>query len=179
MQENTDILKAIFAAIMIFAALGMIFARKPVYASLCFLLTLLASSALFFELRAEIIGVLQLLVYGGATLVVFMFVIVLFQDAHHHIQEALPQSKPLLLSVACILFLGSLLLLGAGFIGFIPEEGELIEGFGQMQTLGKELYTNYFFPFEVVSLVFLVALVGALYVARKDAAHINVPRGRN
>ena len=158
-----------FGIILLLASLGVITARKPVYASLSFLLAVLALSALFFQLHAEVIGAMQLLVYGGATLVVFMFIIVLFQDAHKKIDNTQGQSYPFLLGLAAALFVVMILLFGISLSNLIPREQELVVGFGLAKPLGLELYSSYFLPFEIVSLIFLVALIGALYIAKKGS----------
>lgn len=164
----TDPLQWFFGAILLLASLGVITTRTPVYASLSFLLAVLSMSALFFQLQAEVIGMMQLLVYGGATMVVFMFIIVLFQDAHKHINDFLPQSYPLLLCSACVAFVAMVFVLCNALKGLVQHEREIADGFGYAKPLGEELYTKYFFPFEAVSLIFLVALIGALYIAKKS-----------
>ena len=69
------------------SSLGVILVKKPVHASLCFLLTLIDSGAFYLQLHAEFIAVMQVLVYAGAIFVIFMFVIILFQDAHEQIEQ--------------------------------------------------------------------------------------------
>ncbi|CRX38951.1 NADH-quinone oxidoreductase subunit J [Estrella lausannensis] len=161
------ILEAFLGLILIFSSLGVILAKKPVYSCLFFLLTLLTLATLYIELFTEFIGLLQVLVYGGAILVLFMFVIVLFQDAHEQIVN-LPA-----MSSYPLLFMGGISLIGAfsyfcyRIFGFENPREEVREGFGSIHSIGKTLYLDYFFPFEVASLMILVALIGALYIGRK------------
>lgn len=157
----------LLSILLILAALGVILARKPVHSALSFLLTLLTLASLYFQLSADIIGVMQILVYGGAILVIFIFVIVLFQDAYTQILKFKPQSSRFLL------FLGlSSLVLSFGYFGkkLLGQNGQIAplpQGFGTIESLGETLYTDFFFPFEAVTLLFLMAAVGALYVGRK------------
>lgn len=157
----------ILGCILILSSFGVILLEKPVHASLSFLLTILTLAALYLQLSADFIGVLQILVYGGAILVIFVFVIVLFQDAYVQIQKFKPLSSSLLL------FLGaSSLVISFGFLGkklyeMNAEEASIPEGFGTVESLGKILYIDFFFPFEAVTLLFLLAAIGALYIGRK------------
>lgn len=158
----------VLGAILILSSLGVILLREPVHASLSFLLTLLTLSAFYLQLSAQFISVMQILVYAGAILVIFMFVIVLFQDAHHEIASFKPKSSFLLLISAAGCFVMALLILAKEFITLPALKKELPEGYGMVQTLGHALYVDYFFPFEAVILLFLIAIVGALYIGKKE-----------
>lgn len=146
---------------------GVILASKPVYASLSFLLTLLSLAALYLELSASFIAVMQILVYAGAILVIFMFVIVLFQDAYMEIAKQKAKSAPLLIKAAAGTLLLALIYLGIKING-THQVKKLPEGFGTVESLGKALYLDFFFPFEAIVIIFLIALVGALYIGKKE-----------
>lgn len=161
------IIQIILGLTLICSSLGVILARRPVYAALSFLLTLLALAALYLQLSAEFISVMQVLVYAGAILVLFMIVIMLFQDAAFAIAKREAQSSPFLLFLAASAFLLAFLILGMRFAGLQNGEAGLPADFGTVQALGKALYLDFFFPFEAAILLFLVAVVGALYIGRK------------
>ena len=154
--------------ILILSSLGVIIAQRPIYASLSFLLSLIALAATYSELSAEFIAVMQILVYAGAILVIFVFVIVLFQDAHLKIGQYKAKSKPELLAIAITIFLAAFIFFARRFINHVPERAPLTEDFGSAQGLGEALYLNFFFPFEAIILLFLVAIIGSLYIAKKD-----------
>lgn len=160
-------LQWILGIILILSSLGIILSRSSVNACLSFLLTLLALAALYLQLSAQFIAVMQVLVYAGAILVLFMYVVMLFQDAYKEISQVKGKSTPLFLFIAAAAFLLSLIFLGSQFIGLSPNTKQLPEGYGSVQALGKALYVDFFFPFEAVVLLFLVAVVGALYMAKK------------
>jgi NADH-quinone oxidoreductase subunit J len=160
-------IQAILSIIIILSSLGVIIARKPVHACLSFLLTLITLAAFYLELNAQFIGVMQVLVYAGAILVIFMFVIVLFQDAHQHIALYPSRSSRLLIFIAAAAFLATMLALSIRFITLTPIKNALPPDYGTVQSLGKTLYLDFFFPFEAVVLMFLIAVVGALYIGRK------------
>lgn len=157
----------ILGSILIFSSIGVISARKPVHASLSFLLTLVMLAAFYLALSAEFIAVMQVLVYAGAILVIFMFVIVLFQDAHQQISKFHAMSKPFLLLIAGILLIAAFIFFGQKVADLTPTSQRLPEGFGTVQALGEALYIDFFFPFEAVILLFLVAVIGAHYIGKK------------
>ena len=156
----------ILATVLILSSFGVILLRKPVHASLSFLLTLLMLAALYLQLSAQFISAMQILVYAGAILVIFVFVVVLFQDAYQQISKFEEQSSPFLLFTAAAAFLVTLFIFGRELIG-ITATNSLPAGYGTVQTLGKALYIDFFFPFEAVVFIFLIAVIGALYIAKK------------
>lgn len=162
-----DAVQLILGAILIVSALGVILSRKPVISCLWFLLTLGTLATIYLQLYAQFIAVMQLLVYAGAILVIFMFVIVLFQDAHIQLEKYRPQSSKLLLSIAGVAFFAMLLWLGKSFLGITVNQPHLSENYGTVQALGEKIYLDFFFPFEAVIMLFLVAIIGALYIGRK------------
>lgn len=157
----------ILGLVLVLSSLGVVLTTKPVHASLSFLLTLLALAAFYLRLSAHFIAAMQVLVYAGAILVIFMFVIVLFQDAHSQLSKQPPRSTAALLALAGVSFLGALILFGIQLFDGTLAEGLLPENYGTVQALGKALYLDFFFPFEAVILLFLVAVVGSLYMGKK------------
>jgi len=157
----------ILGFIIVLSSLGMILVKKPVHSCLCFLSTLIALAAVYLQINAPFLAMMQILVYAGAILVIFMFVIVLFQDAHAKIATLKPGSR------SWLLLLGSLSLIAAVLwleeylthlsFGHRIDQSEL----GSAHSLGMALYTEFFFPFEALSLLFLIAVVGALYIGKK------------
>jgi len=159
--------EAILGTVAILSALGVILARKPVYAGLSFLLTLIMLSGLYLQLSAHFIAAMQILVYAGAILVIFMFVIILFQDAHQQIEKYQAGSAWLLVGVAAFLFASALGFVGSKLLGRGVTTG-VSEGFGTVQSLGKSLFLQYFFPFEAITLIFLIAVIGTVYIGRRE-----------
>lgn len=158
----------LLGSLLVISSFGVLIAPKPVHACLAFLVTLLSLAALYLQLSAEFVAVMQVLVYAGAILVIFMFVIVLFQDAHQQLELHPPQSRLWFLYVAGSVFLITLVFLGKQFVGMGPSDAPLPKDYGQAHSLGHQLYVEYFFPFEAVILIFLVAVVGALYIGKKE-----------
>ncbi len=167
-MEFPTFLHSIIGSLLILSSLIMIIAKKPMYSCLAFLFTLILLASLFIALSAEFIGIMQILVYAGTILVIFVFVVVLFQDAYQQIEKYESQSQPILLWGAVSLLLLALFFSAMrwGILPLTPIDSPA--GFGTAQNLGKALYVEGFFPFEAVVLLFLVAIVGTLYIAKKD-----------
>lgn len=153
---------------LILSSFGVISLKKPVHAALSFLLSLLCLAALYLELSAEFIAVMQVLVYAGAILVLFMFVIILFQDAHEQIAESKAQSSPILIGFAFLVLTGGLLFFAAKLFAHQVYPHPLPDAFGTVEALGRSIYLDFVFPFEVVVMLFLTAIVGALYTGKKE-----------
>lgn len=154
--------------LLILSSLGVLIARKPIYASLSFLLSLVVLAAFYLQLSAHFIAVMQILVYAGAILVIFIFVMILFQDAHQQIAHHEAKSQPLLLFSALLTFLLAFIFFGSRLVHLPPLKEDLSKGFGTVQALGQALYVDFFFPFEAVTVLFLVAIVSALYIAKRE-----------
>jgi NADH-quinone oxidoreductase subunit J len=167
MLPSATIAQWLLGLILVLSSLGVILVRKPVHACLSFLLTLLTLAALYLQLSAEFIATIQILVYAGAILVIFMFVIVLFQDAHQKIEEDQSKSSKALLTIAGIAFVIALVQIAQQLLGLVSTTENLPADYGTVQAIGKALYIDFFFPFEAIVMVFLIAIVGALFIGKK------------
>lgn len=167
MIATDNISQWILGFLLILSSMGVIITKKPVHSSLFFLFALLMLAAIYLQLSAHFIAVMQVLIYAGAILVIFMFVIVLFQDAYLKIAAIQAQSWFPFLFFAGSVMLLTFVFVGKQFLGLSHLHEGLPEGFGSVEYLGRALYLDFFFPFEAVVLIFLVAVVGALYIAKK------------
>jgi len=170
MNFEATLPQMVIGLLLILSSLGVILSKKPIYSSLYFLATLLMLAALYLQLSAEFIAVMQVIVYAGAILVIFMFVIILFQDAHGQISKFKSQCYTPILVGSGVIFLLSLLFLGNRLMGIHSINAEPPAAFGSPESLGWALYIDFFFPFEAVILLFLVALIGALYIGKKEVS---------
>jgi NADH-quinone oxidoreductase subunit J len=166
MNFSLTLVDAVLGGLLVLSSLGTILLRQPVHACLSFLLTLLLLSSIYVTLSAEFIGVMQILVYAGAILVLFMFVIVLFQDAHQALHQFMPRSSRLLAIASASLFILAFLFF-EWQIKDVQATDSLSAGYGTVEALGKDLYDTFFFPFEAMLPLFLVAIVGSVYIARR------------
>ena len=161
------------AAVAVAAAVGVIASKNPVHAAMSLLLTFLAVAGLFVLQRAELIAAVQVLVYAGGVMVLFLFVIMLVNvrtlpSQQHYVRRLVPAAIVIGVLVAGLVGVG----VWAGFRGPAGPIGPLVsvEGtvMGNTEAVGWSLYRDYLLPFEVVSIVLLVAMIGAIVMGRND-----------
>jgi NADH-quinone oxidoreductase subunit J len=163
----TPALFVAFAAVLVVSSLLVILHRNPVTSAL-FLVTAFCSLAgIYLLLHAEFLGMVQVIVYAGAIMVLFLFVIMylnLKHDVETGVQIALNRGLGWILG-------GVLLAEGVLFLGRPwapgPVEPVVPAIAGNTQAVGQLLYTRYLFPFEITSMVLLVAMVGAIIISRR------------
>jgi len=162
-----------FAAVAVIASLLVIAQRNPIYSVLLLIASFGALSGLYVLLEAPFVAVIQIIVYAGAIMVLFLFVVMLLNAPHedtdfdertHPLLRPGPMRLGGLLAVALVLELIWALSVGAGAGRF---------GIGaatSVAAIGRMLFTDYAFAFEVTSVLILVAMVGAVVLARKEGA---------
>lgn len=171
-QHGADLLFYLFAAGALVSAVAVVTLRNPVYSAVSLLATFLSVAALFFLRHAEFVGVVQIFVYGGGIMVLFLFVIMLVNIKALASADRFAPRMGLSLVVAGILVLwvGFLLAqidLGAAFgqpETFVQVGGEVV---GNSEALAMVLFQKYLLPFEIASLFLLVAMIGAVVLGRK------------
>jgi NADH-quinone oxidoreductase subunit J len=169
----TSLFFLLFAAVALFGAIMVLVSRNPVHSVLFMLLAFANVAGIFVLLGAEFLAVIQVLVYSGAILVLFLFVVMLLARG----ERPLPTlSQPLQVPVA--VFVGLALVtelalvvltsnVGGGRRGADTPEAIAAAG-GNIQALGGQLYTTWLLPFEIASVLLLVAAIGAIYLAKED-----------
>lgn len=167
MFEDLSSAQLAIAGVLCVSAFGVICAKKPVHSSLFFMLSLLSLAAFYLQLSANFIALMQVLVYAGAILVLFVFVMILFQDAHEQIALHKRKTSLYLVAAAILIFVSSLGALCSKLAPLSTQKHALLSDFGEVESLGRTLYMDFFFPFEAVIVIFLIAIVGALYIGKK------------
>ncbi|MBM4459534.1 MAG: NADH-quinone oxidoreductase subunit J [Chloroflexi bacterium] len=175
----------VFALIAIVAAVGVIVSRKPVYSALFLLLNFATLAALYIMLQAQFLAAVQIIVYAGAIVVLFLFVVMLIgggelgagdRETSRQGDKAAASSRfPIQLGWQRItaLVLGVLLLAGVVY-GLVTGQLHAAQGtaaaFGQgsVEAIAAALYTDYLLPFELTSVLLLVGMVGAVVLAQRD-----------
>ncbi|MFN7065659.1 MAG: NADH-quinone oxidoreductase subunit J [Aquificaceae bacterium] len=160
----------LFSALAILSALGVILLSNPIYVILALLSVLVSIAGVFFVAGAELVGALQLLIYAVAVAVFYVFVLTavpwekaIKKDSHYRVAGLF--SFPLVF----FLYLEMLLVFLIG-ISVSPkgEFRELIEKWGSAEVVGGILFSKYFLAFELVSLVLLIGMIGAVLIGRKE-----------
>jgi len=153
------------AATSVIAALAVITARDPVRSAMALVATLVALSACFAALGAQLVAVLQIIVYAGAVMVLFLFVIMLL-----HVQEDPYEGGRTGLKVATMAVVAALAALVAKILmqAGSGTAASLSVGFGGTRALARVLFADYLVAFELTSVLLLVAVVGAVVLARRE-----------
>ena len=155
---------AALSGLAVSSGLGVVFNRRPLYAALSLVVNMLSLAVIFLLLSAQFLAAAQVIVYAGAVMVLFTFVIALLNPGA---DEALVEDRR---QVGLTVALGGAFTVVAiaGFLGVSEVFGTTSDSaaLGSIQSVGHALYTNFAYPFEATSLVLLVAAVGAVYLSR-------------
>lgn len=154
--------------ISVVSALGMLLSRNAIYAALYLVLNFATVAVFFLLLNAPFIAIAQVSVYAGAIMVLFLFVIMLLGAERTGPQQAIAWQRPLAVVLGLVLFIEVAYIL-LSQIGVIPAgEKAIADSFGSPLAVGAELFTIYLLPFEVTSLLLLVAIVGAIVLTKVE-----------
>ncbi|MGD0884394.1 MAG: NADH-quinone oxidoreductase subunit J [Thermodesulfovibrionales bacterium] len=165
---TAELLFAYLAGAIILLSVLVITRRNPVHSVLFMLLLFFHIAGLYLTLNAEFLAVVQIMVYAGAILVLFLFVVLLLNLKEEIAVERFVGPWPLGLSAALAFFLMILFPLRSFVTGPSGSFGpEVIHAETDTKVLGRILFTEYLYPFEIVSLLLLVALIGAIVLAKK------------
>lgn len=159
----------ILAFLAIISSIFMITRENPVHSALWMLLTFFSVAGIFVQLNAEFIAAIQVLVYAGAILVLYLFVVMLLNPKSKGFIR-IPFRYVLGIVASFVIFVQVLLTLQSanviGKAGVYTQEA--YKQYGNVKLFGYELFNNYLVPFEVVSIMLLVAMIGAIVLAKKD-----------
>jgi NADH-quinone oxidoreductase subunit J len=158
----------LFAALALVSALVVVVHRNPVYSTMSLVVTLVSLAALFVLLGAPFIAALQVLIYTGAIVVLFLFVIMLLNVQAEEMPQGGQAAQRWASILAAAVFAGFLVMLFRQAGG--AEPGPLTPDLVSLRNLARELFSAYLLPFEIVGLLLLVAVVGATIVARRPPA---------
>ncbi|HVG18261.1 MAG TPA: NADH-quinone oxidoreductase subunit J [Blastocatellia bacterium] len=161
----------VFAAIAVATALNVLLQRNPLYSALSLIGTLASLSALYLTLRAQFIAAIQIVVYAGAIMVLFIFVIMLL-----NVPKDQPQvEKQKGLRYLAVPFAGLLIAETFYVLQFVPQlsmppvaADAADRAVGTTWSIGAALFTDYLLPFEVTSVLILMAVVGAMVLAKRE-----------
>jgi NADH-quinone oxidoreductase subunit J len=164
------ILFLVLALIAIATALGMLLSRNAVYSALFLVLNFATVAVFYLLLGAPFIAMAQITVYAGAIMVLFLFVIMLLGAESLAPSQALPWQRPLavILAFALVVEAGYLLLVRGAMVGEIVQPDAATNAVQAIQDLGLTLFNQYLLPFEVTSIVLLVAMVGAIVLTKQE-----------
>jgi NADH-quinone oxidoreductase subunit J len=147
-------------------AMGVVLARSPFYSVLALIAHLVSLAALFLLLRAEFVAAAQVVVYAGAVMVLYVFVVAYVGGGEQLLGGAVLRVLGPLFGLALLVELW-IAILGSALKGISSKGAPYVPGFGTPQHIGRLFLTTYLFPFEIASILLLVAAVGAVVLARR------------
>jgi NADH-quinone oxidoreductase subunit J len=153
------------AAMAVAGGIGVISFRQPIRSVLSLVVVMLALSVLYLLLSAQFVFVVQVIVYAGAVMVLFLFVIALLGPAKEMAHSRLRFQTGLSV-LFVIVFLGLIWAMLQGIHYRQPDQANM-STFGTVQAIGIGLFTTYLYPFELTSILLLVAAIGAIYLSRR------------
>lgn len=154
------------AFVSVFSALGMILSKNPVYSVLSLIITFFSIAGQFFLMNAQFLGAVHIIVYAGAIMVLFLYVIMML-----NLNNLADDRKGSFSKLAGVVAAGILMLV---MVAALKTTDEIVSApsapeIGMTEVLGRVLYTKYLLPFEVSSILFLSAMVGAVYLSKKNS----------
>jgi NADH-quinone oxidoreductase subunit J len=168
-----EILFYAFSAVLIVAAVGVITARNPVHCALFLVWAFFNSAVIWLLLEAEFLAVVLMLVYVGAVMVLFLFVVMMLDVNIAKLREGFTRYAPLgiLIAVLVVVEIGSVVWVKS-LGGAAPEAAAsvAVEGYSNTRALGELLYTKYLYPFELAAMLLLVAIVAAIALTMRHRA---------
>lgn len=175
-MDFTTVLFYVFSVILIIAAIRVVTDSNPVHAALFLVLSFCTAAALWMLLKAEFLSIILVLVYVGAVMVLFLFVVMMVDIKLSNVREGFWGYLPLAATIGAVIVLEMAAVLFRGFWKAhtqVPEASAMI---GNTKELGKLIYTEYLYAFELAGLILLVAMVAAVALTmrkRKDIKYFS------
>ena len=154
----------VFAAILVFAASRVITVRNPVFAAMFLVLTFFTCAGIWMLLEAEFLAITLVLVYVGAVMVLFLFVVMMLDVNVEPLREGFVSYLPVGLLVGAIMLIEMVFLITQRYFKNeqFPSPERAAEDYSNTQELGRLLYSEYLFQFEIAAIILLVAIVAAI-----------------
>ncbi len=165
-----------FSAILIFAASRVITDRNPVHAALFLVLSFFSAAGVWLLLKAEFLAIVLVLVYVGAVMVLFLFVVMMLDINMDKLREGFWGYFPLAATIGVVIVLEMAAVLLHGFWDPVAQVPAAAANIGNTRELGKLIYTQYIYAFEIAAVILLVAIVAAVALTlrrRKDSKYFN------
>jgi len=159
----------LFSAVLVFAALRVVTARNPVHAALWLVLAFFTAAAHWLMLRAEFLAIALVLVYVGAVMVLFLFVVMMIDVNFENLRQQFKSYLPVGATVFVLVLVEmALVLLGNKPVGVAGGAQAASAGTSNTKALGALLYTDYVYPFEIAAVILLVAIIAAIALTHRQ-----------
>ena len=158
-----------FSAVLVFAGLRVITTRNPVHAALWLVLSFFSAAGVWLLLQAEFLAIALVLVYVGAVMVLFLFVVMMLDVNFDKMRERFKSYIPVAATVGILVLVEMALVLLGGYLGgertVAPPAAAA--GFSNTKALGLQIYTDYAYPFEIAAMILLVAIIAAIALTHR------------
>ncbi len=189
----TAVIFFIFAALALGGALGVVLSRNPVHSALALVATLVSVAIFFVQQQAHLLAAVQIIVYAGAIVVLFLFVIMLLGvDREESLRDPIPFQRPAAVALG-VIALGEVLFL-AGHEWATGKHADALHNIkggasdlgGNVERVARALFTDFLWPFEITSALLVIAVVGSVVLARRSGQPVepidqteneDIPRG--
>ena len=175
-MDSITALFYVFSAVLLGSAFAVITARSTVHAALFLVLAFFTAACLWMMLRAEFLAIVLVLVYVGAVMVLFLFVVMMLDINSDGLREGFWKHLPLAGLVGALIALEMALVLMRGFAVQAPVPTARSIEIGNTKLLGIEIYTEYLYPLQIAAVLLLVAIIAAIALTlreRKDSRHMS------
>jgi NADH-quinone oxidoreductase subunit J len=164
----------VLALVAVLSAIGLLVSRSAIYAALFLVLNFAAVAVYYLVLGAPFIALAQVTVYAGAIMVLFLFVIMLLGAERLPPGQALPWQRPLAIGLAVVLLAeaGLLLVQRLKITAILLNPAPEVNSSASLVALGKALFQMYLLPFEVTSVLLLVAMIGVIVLAKREKGEL-------
>jgi NADH-quinone oxidoreductase subunit J len=156
-----------FAAILVFAGLRVITTRNPVHAALWLVLSFFSAAGVWLLLQAEFLAIVLVLVYVGAVMVLFLFVVMMLDVNFDKLRERFKSYIPVAATVGILVLVEMALVLVGGYLGERIVPPAPAAGYSNTKALGLQIYTDYAYPFEIAAMILLVAIIAAIALTHR------------
>jgi len=158
-----------FSAVLVFAGLRVITTRNPVHAALWLVLSFFSAAGVWLLLQAEFLAIALVLVYVGAVMVLFLFVVMMLDVNFDKMRERFKSYIPVAATVGILVLVEMALVLVGGYLGgertVAPPAAAA--GYSNTKALGLQIYTDYAYPFEIAAMILLVAIIAAIALTHR------------
>jgi NADH-quinone oxidoreductase subunit J len=163
-----EILFYAFSAVLVVAAVGVITARNPVHAALFLVFAFFNSAVLWLLMEAEFLAIVLVLVYVGAVMVLFLFVVMMLDVNLAQLREGFTRYAPLGILIAALVVVEIGSVVWVKHLGGTPATAlTTVDGYSNTRALGELLYTKYLYPFELAAVILLVAIIAAIVLTMR------------
>jgi NADH-quinone oxidoreductase subunit J len=159
------------AALALVGAFGVVLARNPVHNALFLLLTLVTMAVFFLQQHAQLVAIIQIVVYASAIVVLFLFVITLLGvDEHESLDDPRPFQRPAAIVLGALLLVQVVVIAGRNWVTGAPSARGALDRprTGNVQALAKSLFTDFLWAFELTAALLVIAVVGGVVLARRS-----------